>query len=87
MTEVKISYLYFSMPQQIYDFIPISKMEKFQIEDRGRKTVDVCGIIKSADTEFSTLQSKTTGKEMFKVCRVFQNTRNEKIFLERTRYC
>ena len=87
MTEFKISYLYFSMPQQIYDFIPISKMEKFQIEDRGRKTVDVCGIIKSADTEHSTLQSKTTGKEMFKVCRFFHNTRNEKIFLERTRYC
>ena len=80
MTEFKISYLYFSMPQQIYDFVPISKMEKFQIEDRGRKTVDVCGIIKSADTEHSTLQSKTTGKEMFKVCRILVGNKTKKYF-------
>jgi len=54
------------MPRQIYDFVPIAKMEKFQIEDRGKKMVDVCGIIKSADMDCTTLTSKTTGKEMFK---------------------
>lgn len=54
------------MPRQIYDFVPINKMESFTIEDRGRRIVDVCGIIKSADTEITTLTSKTTGKDMFK---------------------
>lgn len=54
------------MPRQIYDFVPINKMESFTIEERGRRIVDVCGIIKSADTEVTTLTSKTTGKDMFK---------------------
>ena len=76
------------MPQQIYDFVPINKMESFTIEDRGRRIVDVCGIIKSADTEITTLTSKTTGKDMFKVCFSFQAS-NE-IYLtisERTNHC
>ena len=55
------------MPRQIYDFVPINKMETFTIEERGRKNVDVCGIIKSADTDVSTITSKTTGKDMYKV--------------------
>jgi len=54
------------MPRQIYDFVPINKMESFTIEERGRRIVDVCGIIKSADTEITTLTSKTTGRDMFK---------------------
>ena len=81
-----IIYVY-SMPHQIYDFVPICTLEKLQIEDRGKKLVDVCGIIKSADTEFSTLKSKATGKDMYKVCRVFNGNKNEKLLLERTRYC
>ena len=68
------------MPEQIYDFVPISKMEQFKIEGRDKKVVDVCGIIKSADIEFSTLQSKTTGKDMYKVCRAFADNKNKKIF-------
>jgi len=54
------------MPRQIYDFVPINKMESFTIEERGRRIVDVCGIIKSADNETTTLTSKTTGKDMYK---------------------
>ena len=61
----------FSMPRQIYDFVPINKMESFTIEERGRRIVDVCGIIKSADNETTTLTSKTTGKDMYKVCFTF----------------
>ena len=82
ITRTKLSFqpTIYSLPQQLYDFVPINKMEQFQIEDRGRKTVDVCGIIKSADTEFSTLQSKTTGKDMYKVCRAFADNKNKKIF-------
>ena len=74
----------FSMPRQIYDFVPIAKMEKFQIEDRGKKMVDVCGIIKSADMDCTTLTSKTTGKEMFKVCCDFtcENTVSKNNFRE-----
>ena len=72
--------MYFSLPQQVYDFIPISKMEKFQLEDKGNKTVDVCGIIQSADIDYTILQSKTTGKEMFKVCNHFNENIND-------RYC
>ena len=68
------------MPEQIYDFVPISKMEQFKIEGRDKKVVDICGIIKSADTEFSTLQSKATGKDMYKVCRAFADNKNKKIF-------
>ena len=64
------------MPRQIYDFVPINKMESFTIEERGRRIVDVCGIIKSADTEITTLTSKTTGRDMFKVCFSFR-TYNE----------
>ena len=88
ITRTKLSFqpTIYSLPQQLYDFVPINKMEQFQIEDRGRKTVDVCGIIKSADTEFSTLQSKTTGKDMYKVCRAFTQQKRKNI-LERTHYC
>ena len=56
------------MPQQIYDFVSINKMESFTITERGKRIVDVCGIITSADTEITTLISKTTGKDMYKVC-------------------
>ena len=43
-------------------------MESFTITERGKRIVDVCGIITSADTEITTLISKTTGKDMYKVC-------------------
>ena len=78
----------FSMPRQIYDFVPINKMESFTIEERGRRIVDVCGIIKSADTETTTLTSKTTGKDMYKVCFRFQTSIEiNKFISERTNHC
>jgi len=54
------------MPQQLYDFVPIAKMETFTIEERGKRVVDVCGIIKSADQDFTSITAKASGKEMFK---------------------
>ena len=54
------------MPQQIYDFVAINKMESFTIGERGRKSVDVCGIISSADTEATPFTTKN-GKDTFKV--------------------
>ena len=60
------------MPQQIYDFVATNKMESFTIAERGKRIVDVCGIIKSADAEITTLTSKTTGKDMYKVCFSFR---------------
>ena len=60
-------HIYFRMPQQLYDFVPIAKMETFTIEERGKRVVDVCGIIKSADQDFTSITAKASGKEMFKV--------------------
>ena len=56
------------MPQQIYDFVAINRMESFTIREKTKKKVDVCGIITSADTEITTLVSNKTGKNMYKVC-------------------
>lgn len=47
-------------------------MESFTIQERGKRFVDVCGIIKSADTEITTFTSKTTGKDSDKVCFSFR---------------
>ena len=46
------------MPQQIYNFVAINKMESFTIAERGRRVVDVCGIITSADTEVTPFVKK-----------------------------
>ena len=55
------------MPHQVYDFVAINKMESLTIEERGRRLVDVCGIIISACDEVTTITQKTTGKDLYKV--------------------
>ena len=54
------------MPQQIYDFVAINKMESFTIAERGKRIVDVCGIITSADSEVTHFTRKD-GTDTFKV--------------------
>ena len=71
------------MPQQIYDFVAINRMESFTIRENTKKKVDVCGIITSADTEITTLVSNKTGKDMYKVC--FTDNMEYTVF--NIRYC